>query len=81
MFGYLFIGFINFMLKIKCFLDYTNLFSRNEYKNNDKIMLKCFQELQTTKYFYYGRILKEVKMKKIYYMRCSKYRKFTNPKM
>ena len=36
-------GFINFMLKGKSFLDYTNLFSPNEYKKNDKIILKYFQ--------------------------------------
>ena len=39
--GYLFIGFIDFMLKGKNFLDYTNLFFENEfYEKNDKIMLK-----------------------------------------
>ena len=31
-----FIGSIDFMLKGKCLLDYTNLFSPNEYKKNDK---------------------------------------------
>ena len=34
------IGFIDFMLKGKSLLDYTNLFSPNEYKKNDKIILK-----------------------------------------
>ena len=37
------IGFIDFMLKGKSLLDYTNLFSPNEYKKNDKIILKYFQ--------------------------------------
>ena len=41
--GYFCIGFINFMLKYKCLLDYTNLFSPNEYEKNDKIILKYFQ--------------------------------------
>ena len=36
-------GFINFMLKVESLLDFTNLFSRNEYKKNDKITLKYFQ--------------------------------------
>ena len=31
------------MLKGKGLLDYTNLFSPNEYKNNDKMILKCLQ--------------------------------------
>ena len=30
------IGFINFTLKGKCLVDYTNLFSRNNYEKNDK---------------------------------------------
>ena len=37
--GYFCIGFIDFMLKGKSLLEYTNLFS-NEYKKNDKITLK-----------------------------------------
>ena len=40
---YFCIGFIDFMLKGKSLLEYTNLFSPNEYKKNDKIILKCFQ--------------------------------------
>ena len=31
------------MLKEKSLLDYTNLFSPNEYEKNDKIILKYFQ--------------------------------------
>ena len=41
--GYFCIGFIDFMLKGKSLLDYTNLFSPNEYEKNDKIILKYFQ--------------------------------------
>ena len=37
------IGFIDFMLKGQSLLDYTNLFSSNEYEKNDKITLKEFQ--------------------------------------
>ena len=37
------IGFIDFMLKGKTLLDYTNLFSPNSYEKNDKIILKHFQ--------------------------------------
>ena len=40
MWGYFCIGFIGFMLKGKSFLDYTNLFSPNDYGKNDKIILK-----------------------------------------
>ena len=41
--GYFCIGFIDFMLQGKTFLDYTNLFSPNNYEKNDKIILKYFQ--------------------------------------
>ena len=34
--GYFCIGFIYFMLKSKNMLDYTNLFSLNDYQKNDK---------------------------------------------
>ena len=37
------IGFIDFMLKRKILSEYTNLFSPNEYKKNDKIILKYCQ--------------------------------------
>ena len=39
--GYFCIGFVDFMLKGKSLLDYTNLLSPNE--KNDKIILKYFQ--------------------------------------
>ena len=41
--GYFCIGFIDFMLKGKSLLEYTNFFSPNKYKKNEKITLKCFQ--------------------------------------
>ena len=41
--GYFCIGFINFMLKSTSLLEYTNLFSPNDYEKNDKIILKYFQ--------------------------------------
>ena len=41
--GYFCIRFIDFMLKGKSLLDYTNLFSPNDYEKNDKIALKYFQ--------------------------------------
>ena len=43
MFAYFCIGFIDFMLKGKSLLEYTNLFSSNKYKTNNKIRLKYFQ--------------------------------------
>ena len=44
--GYFCIGFIDFMLKGERLLDYTNLFSPNDYEKNDKIILKYFQWLK-----------------------------------
>ena len=41
--AYFYIGFVDFMLKGKNLLDYTDLFSPNEYEKNDKILLKYFQ--------------------------------------
>ena len=41
--GYFWIGFIDFMLKSKSLLDYTNIFSPNDYDKNDQIILKYFQ--------------------------------------
>ena len=40
-YGYFCIGFIDFMLKGKSLLEYTNLFSPNDYEKN--IILKYFQ--------------------------------------
>ena len=37
------------MLKGKSLLDYTNLFSPNDYEENDKIILKYFQSLKRWK--------------------------------
>ena len=37
------IGFIDFMLKGKTLLDYTNSFSPNDYEKNNKIIVKHFQ--------------------------------------
>ena len=38
--GYFCIRVIDFMLKGKSLLEYTNLFSPNDYEKNDKIILK-----------------------------------------
>ena len=40
--GYFCIGFINFMLKRKTLTKYTNLFSPNNFKKNDDIVLNYF---------------------------------------
>ena len=40
---YFCIGFIDFMLRGKSLLYYTNLLSTNDYEKNDKIILKYFQ--------------------------------------
>ena len=41
--GYFCIGFIDFMLKSKSLLDYTNSCSPYDYEENGKIILKYFQ--------------------------------------
>ena len=38
--GYFCIEFINYMLKGKTLLDYTNLFSPNDFKKNDRVIKK-----------------------------------------
>ena len=43
MFGYFCIEFINYMLKGKKLLDYTNLFSPNDFKKNDRIIKRIFK--------------------------------------
>ena len=41
--GYFCTGFIDFMLKVKSLLDYTNLFSPYDYGKKNKIIPKYFQ--------------------------------------
>ena len=41
--GHFCIGFIDFMLKGKSLLDYTNLFSPNDYEKHDQVILIYFQ--------------------------------------
>ena len=52
---------------------YSNLFSPKEYENNDKIILKYFQQLEIS--------FIRVKRKKIYRVMCKKYKEFKNPKI
>ena len=40
--GYFCIGFIDFILKEKTLTEYTNIFSPNNFKKNDDIILKYF---------------------------------------
>ena len=42
MYGYICIGFIDFMIKGESLLHHTHLFSPNDYEKNDKIILKSF---------------------------------------
>ena len=62
--AYFCIGFIDFMLKGKSLLHYSNLFSPNDYEKNDNIILKRFQELKRC----------------VICVICGKYRKFEKPK-
>ena len=41
--GYFCIEFINYMLKGKTLLDYTNLFSPNDFKKNDRVLKRIFK--------------------------------------
>ena len=41
--GYFCIEFINYMLKGKTLLDYTNLFSPNNFKKNDRTIKRIFK--------------------------------------
>ena len=43
MFGYFFIGFIDFMLAGKSLINFTSLFSSYDFKKNDKIILNYFE--------------------------------------
>ena len=42
--GYFCIEFIDFMLKVKTLIKYTNLFSPNDFKKNDDIILNYFMD-------------------------------------
>ena len=42
--GYLFIGFIDFMLAGKKLTDFTNMFFPYDYKKNDDIILSYFKD-------------------------------------
>ena len=42
--GYYCIEFINYMLKGKILLDYTNSFSPNDFKKNDQIIKRIFKK-------------------------------------
>ena len=42
--GYFCIGFINFTFKGKSLTDYTNIFSPNNFKKNDDIILSYFKD-------------------------------------
>ena len=41
--GYFSIEFINYMLKGRKLLDYTNLFSPNDFKKNDRVIKRIFK--------------------------------------
>ena len=42
--GYFCLGFIDFMLNLKTLTKYTNLFSQNNFKKNDDIILSYFKD-------------------------------------
>ena len=60
--GYFCIGFIDFMLKGKSSLECRNLFSLNDYKKNDKIILKYFHKLKRLKNYGDLKNLKKLKI-------------------
>ena len=63
MYGYFCIGFIDFMLNDKSLLDYTNLFSANDFEKKKRY--------NNTKTFSISK-----KMKQLYSIICGKYRDF-----
>ena len=48
---YFCIGFIDFMLKGKRLLEYTNLFSPNKHKKNNNMILRYFQKTKISYIF------------------------------
>ena len=44
--GYVCTGFIDFMLKGKSLLEYTNLFPPNDYEKNDKIIFLLTEKMK-----------------------------------
>ena len=42
--GFYYIAFIEYMLAGKTLLDYTNMFSPNDYKKNGKLIYKYFKD-------------------------------------
>ena len=69
--GYFYTGFIDLMLKGKSLLEYKNLFSRNDYDKNDKIVRNLFLRI----YF------KKIRMRKVYCTKCKKHKEFKNTKI
>ena len=47
--GYFCIGFIDFMLANKTFIDYTNSFSPYNFERNDKIIIDYFKRAKYLK--------------------------------
>ena len=45
MYGYFCIGFIDFMLADKTFIDYKNLFPPHDFDKNDQIILSYFKDV------------------------------------
>ena len=42
--GFYCIAFIEYIIAVKTLLDYTNLFSPNDYKKSDKIIYEYFKD-------------------------------------
>ena len=49
--GFYCIAFIEYMIAEKTFLDYTNLFSPNEYKKTDKVIYRYFKDKYSKPWF------------------------------
>ena len=63
--GYFCTAFIDFMLKVKSLLDYTNLFSPNDYEKNVKIF-SITKNLKNVYYVTCGKYRKFEKPKTLY---------------
>ena len=72
---YFWIGFVDFILKNKLLLEYTNIFFNNECKINDKLILKYFQYISWKLKWKKSIVLLLVnieKLKTLKYQTCSK---------
>ena len=65
--GYFCIGFTDFTIKGKSLLEFTNLFSPNNYEKKHKIISKSFQQLKRLKIYI---VLFAISIQNFKYLKC-----------